>query len=193
MHMDKNTHLLRIIAISLIAIAMTTHSYALDMEDGVYCNVYAEDFCFGIDRDEILTMQIPIDFVLYDIKFKDGGSVLIYYGTSPENISDQDTLLTSSKHQPSKFQYSMYRTTNGQYRLLCEISIHRKTEYYETDTSEFVDIHLYGVTKDNVSKFNEFLTGFRRCSGSDTGVTCTKEQLFEDNLLSVDRWSSESN
>lgn len=55
----------------------------------LFCNVYLSGACFGLAQGDTLTMEVVLDFVIYDLKIGDNKSIRVYSGFNPSLLKDQ--------------------------------------------------------------------------------------------------------
>ena len=160
----------RILAVLVFLAVFATNSKAqTDQVENryIYCNVFLEPACFGISQGDSLNMQLPVDYLLYGIRFVFGGKAQIYSGFNPEGV-DSNSLHISSNCGRKSDSCNLYKISWDRYRLL-----------YEVD-GDFLEITLSGISKDNFGQFNDFLHNFRYCNRSGSSVYCTEERVFEN-------------
>ena len=154
----------------LVLITLTTISDAPAAQNEnryVHCNVFLQTACFGISQGDSLNMQIPFDFVLYQIEFGFGGKALIYSGYNPQEVGSDSVHLSSDCGRKSD-SCNLYRVSPNQHRLLFEVD------------GDFLDISLSGVSNEDLDQLNSFLHNFRYCESPSSGVVCTDERIFEN-------------
>ncbi|MFC7519199.1 hypothetical protein ACFQS6_00530 [Xanthomonas populi] len=79
----KLTFLLAL-AVSLIFLA----NFANASESGkraiyLYCNIYTDNSCFGMTPGEHAKIDLPSDFLVYEVEMRGGSKEVVYSGGSP--------------------------------------------------------------------------------------------------------------
>lgn len=160
----------------LLLVGFTTPKlYAGSDSDHCYCNIYLDTLCFGVKRGDVLTMQIPVDFVLYDIKFHAGGHVRIYYGDNPSDVEENEVLV-KREGDIDAGELSLYRVKEDRYRIICRKSDSDKG--IKGWLEPIMDMDINGITSENYRSYNDFLFDFATCKTKENNVVCSGESAF---------------
>jgi hypothetical protein len=134
-----------------------------------HCNVYLGSVCFGISRGDSLNMQIPVDFVTYEVSLSSGLATFIYYGFHPETVDAKEIVSHISCNTDFKL-CDIYKLNSGDYRA----------QYQFDANSPVMDVYLKGITKKNASVAKEFMRNFKTCTSSDHVVKCSNNMIFNN-------------
>jgi hypothetical protein len=133
-----------------------------------YCNVFAQDVCFGVDRGDELTMRLPFDFITYDFKLEGGLSGQIYSGNhaniSGAPFADQ-ALQCIDEGRSCSFASPFGR---GIWLL------------YISKAGSQTEVRIPEFRKETVERGMKFLDGFRVCDASSEMPVCSHQKAFGD-------------
>ncbi|HEY6528914.1 MAG TPA: hypothetical protein VIZ65_09495 [Cellvibrionaceae bacterium] len=149
------------------------NSYRVYMNE--YCNFFITDLCVGLNGGDELKISIPIDYSIYDLKFKTGVKVRIYVGFNPK-VEDY----IKGKHEKCDGDecYLHFNIDAGQGFVLYKES---KSKY-----PNYVHFIFDGLTKENFVDVEKFLIDTKKCTFGKV-FKCTRDSPFESAIASYTR------
>jgi hypothetical protein len=128
----------------------------------VYCNVYAADACFGIAKDDRLTMAPAIDFVVYEVSFSFGRTAVIYSGFNPRIGVEPGSDFKPCAGSNGFAECRRRELANGGVEFVAS----------RDQRSAFLHIVISKGKADDLPKLESFLANVRACTYDGDSVTC---------------------
>jgi len=125
----------------------------------MHCNVFWVNFCFAVGSGDRLSMEIPVDYVLYQVTLAGRGKATIYVGQQPDK-SEFDEKAALQCDWPSGFEYC---------KLLDD---GKRVEMHASRSDRFVKVHLIVEGSMADPQIDSFVQGIRACRRSGSGLAC---------------------
>lgn len=131
------------------------------------CNFLVADLCLGLDDGDELKITIPVDYILYDLKFTSGIKVRIYSGFNPKVESYEKG---KQKKCAGEECYSFFDGENGSGYIL----------YKENNVKypKYIHFNFSGVTVQNKKDLEKFLLDIRKCKIGNK-IKCGERSPFQ--------------
>jgi len=136
----------------------------------VHYNVMLSSACFGIAAGDELQMRIPADYVLYEIKFNDGRSAVVYFGHHAKIVDP--VLRTNFEDCVATAETCSFIRENGAVLEAMYLGDREKSG---------VHLLLSGINPGNLGRAREFVDNFRPCRRVGLNLICRDERAFEQN------------
>lgn len=136
----------------------------------LFCNVYLRDICFGIAQGDELTMRLPADYLLYEVRLKNGASIFIYNGFNPERPA------ASEIHKKP----CITATPGGECHFFVSNEKNEINVYYESIESGLTT-HIFtrNFHAETADEIKSFIDNMRACKKSSGGIHCSDVRPFE--------------